>query len=219
MTLIAQDGNTLARALTVESLFLSTAQRRDVLIQGGRPGVYRLTFQDMQGPFATPTAPLAFAYLVVTGADVDPQPPPTTLLPFLDLRTVPVDRQRSITFDIVGDPAAPTFAGQGFVIDGKAFDHHRVDQFGNLGDTEEWTVNNASELFHPFHIHINPYQVTRVNGQPYDAWSYEDTTPVPPDGGSITFRTRWLDYTGTWVFHCHILGHEDGGMMGIIQVS
>jgi len=219
MTLIAQDGNTLAQATTVDAMFLSTAQRRDVLIQGGRPGVYRVTYQDLQGPFATPPKPVAFAYLVVTGADVDPQPLPTTLLPFVDLRTVPVDRQRSITFDIIGDDAATTFAGQGFVIDGKAFDHHRIDQFANLGATEEWTVNNASTVFHPFHIHINPYQLTKVNGQPYDALSYEDTTPVPPDGGSITFRTRLLDFTGTWVYHCHILGHEDGGMMGIIQVS
>jgi FtsP/CotA-like multicopper oxidase with cupredoxin domain len=219
MTLIAQDGNTLAQATTVDSMFLSTAQRRDVLIQGGRPGVYQVTYQDLQGPFGSPPPPVPFAYLVVTGAAMDPQPLPTTLLPFVDLRNLPVDRQRSITFQIIGNPAATTFEGQGFVIDGQAFDPNRVDQFADLGATEEWTVNNASALFHPFHIHINPYQVTKVNGQPYEALSYEDTTPVPPNGGSITFRTRFLDFPGTWVFHCHILGHEDGGMMGIIQVS
>jgi FtsP/CotA-like multicopper oxidase with cupredoxin domain len=219
MTLIAQDGNTLAQATTVDSMFLSTAQRRDVLIQGGRPGVYQVTYQDLQGPFGSPPPPVPFAYLVVTGAAMDPQPLPTTLLPFVDLRNLPVDRQRSITFQIIGNPAATTFEGQGFVIDGQAFDPNRVDQFADLGATEEWTVNNASALFHPFHIHINPYQVTKVNGQPYEALSYEDTTPVPPNGGSITFRTRLLDFPGTWVYHCHILGHEDGGMMGIIQVS
>jgi suppressor of ftsI len=219
MTLIAQDGNTLAHATTVDSIPMATAQRRDVLIQGGRPGVYQVTFQDTQGPFGTPPPPVPFAYLVVTGAAMDPQPLPTTLLPFLDLRNVAVDRQRSITFQIIGNPGAPTFAGQGFVIDGKAFDPNRVDQFADLGATEEWTVNNDSPLAHPFHIHINPYQVTHVNGEPYEALSYEDTTPVLPNGGSITFRTRFLDFPGTWVFHCHILGHEDGGMMGIIQVS
>jgi FtsP/CotA-like multicopper oxidase with cupredoxin domain len=218
MTLVAQDGNTLARATTVESMFLSTAQRRDVLVQGGRPGVYRVTFQDMQGPFGAPS-PAPFAYLVVSGAAMDLQPLPTTLLPFVDLRTVPVDRRRTITFEIIGNPGATTFEGQGFVIDGKAFDHNRVDQFANLGATEEWTIVNPSPIFHPFHIHINPYQLVGVNGQPYDALGYEDTTPVPPNGGSITFRTRFLDFPGTWVFHCHILGHEDGGMMAIIQVS
>jgi FtsP/CotA-like multicopper oxidase with cupredoxin domain len=219
MTLIAQDGNTLAQATTVDSMFLSTAQRREVLIQGGRPGIYTVTYQDLQGPFGTPPAPVPLAYLVSTGVPVDPQPLPTTLLPFVDLRTVPVDRQRAITFQIVGDPASPTFAGQGFVIDGQPFDHNRIDQFANLGTTEEWTITNTSTLFHPFHIHINPFQVTGINGQPHDALSYVDTVPVPPNGGSITFRTRFLDFAGTWVYHCHILGHEDGGMMGIIQVS
>jgi suppressor of ftsI len=217
MTLISQDGNTLANAETVSSVDIVTAQRRDVLVQGGRPGVYPVTYIDNQTPLGV-QPPVTLAYLVVMGAAVEPQPLPTTLLPFVDLRNLPVNRQRSIEFQIIGDPAATTFAGQGFVIDGKAFDPNRVDQFGRLGDTEEWTVNNPTGLAHPFHIHINPYQVTKINGQPYDALSYEDVTAVPANG-SITFRTRLLDFPGTWVFHCHILGHEDGGMMGIIQVS
>lgn len=216
LTLIAQDGNTLAQATTGDSILLATAQRRDVLIQGGQPGVYQLTYQDLL-PVVGQPQPLAS--LMVTGEPVDPQPLPTTLLPFEDLRTLPVDRERTITFDIIGDFAATNFQGHGFVSDGKEFDENRIDQFANLGDTEEWTVKNPSFSPHPFHIHINPYQVTKINGQPFDALSYEDTTIVPPNGGSITFRTRLLDFTGTWVYHCHILGHEDGGMMGIIQTS
>lgn len=223
MTLISQDGNTLARAVTLDGVDIATAQRRDVLIQGARPGVYRVQYQDLQGPF-TPPGPLTdMAYLVVTGADVDPQPLPTTLLPFVDLRGLPLTHApRGITFQILG-PGGNTFDSQGFVIDGKPFDENRVDQFVQLGATEEWTVFNDSGLAHPFHIHINPYQVIRINGQLYDALSYEDTTVVPPkvgtQQGSITFRTRFLDFPGTFVFHCHILGHEDGGMMGVIQVS
>jgi FtsP/CotA-like multicopper oxidase with cupredoxin domain len=233
LTLISQDGNTLGKAVTVDSVDIATAQRRDVLIQGGSPGVYRVTYQDLQGPFATPTPPEPIAYLVSIGPGMEPQPLPTTLLPFLDLRTVPVDRRRSMTFQIVtpSSGGGTTFASQGFVIDGKQFDENRIDQFVKLGATEEWTINNATNpnpnglpsLIHPFHIHINPYQVVAINGQPYDALSYEDTTPIPTptdnQNGSITFRTRFLDFPGTFVFHCHILGHEDGGMMGIVQVS
>jgi FtsP/CotA-like multicopper oxidase with cupredoxin domain len=218
MTLISQDGNTLANAVTLPSVDIATAQRRDVLIQGGPPGVYTVTYQDLQGPFLTPPPPVPVAYLVSTGPAMDPQPLPTNLLKFIDLRNVSVDRTRSITFQIIGNPQSPTFAGQGFVIDGKPFDENRIDQFVRLGATEEWTVNNASPVIHPFHIHINPYQVVQINGQPYNALSYEDTTPVPGNG-SITFRTRFLDFVGSFVFHCHILGHEDGGMMGIVQVS
>ena len=220
MTLISQDGNTLARAVTLDSVDIATAQRRDVLIQGGPPGVYQVTYQDTQA--AVPQeGPIA--YLVSMGPAVDPQPLPTTLLPFLELRNVPIQRQRTINFDVIGDENSPTFAGQGFVVNGQEFDENRIDQFISLGATEEWTITNSSDLIHPFHIHINPYQVTKINGEPYDALSYEDTTPVPAvrgtQPGSITFRTRFLDFPGTFVFHCHILGHEDGGMMSLVQVS
>ena len=220
MTLIAQDGNTLANAVTLDTLNIATAQRRDILVQGNaRPGVYQVTFTDLQPP--APTAPLA--YLVVTGPAQTPQPLPTKLLPFVDLRNVAVDKQRTIEFQILNPPPPPPdpgnpFETKGFVIDGKFFNPNRVDQFGRLNTTEEWTVKNSSNLTHPFHIHINPYQIIKKNGQPFEALSYEDTTPVP-GGGSITFRTRFLDFPGTWVFHCHILGHEDGGMMAIVQVS
>jgi len=231
MTLISQDGNTLAKAVTRDTVDIATAQRRDVLIQGGRPGVYRVQYQDTQNPgipMPPPPPPVDLAYLVVTGADMDPQPLPTTLLPFVDLRTLPLSHPpREITFQInpnLPPPAHPTlFTPQGFVIDGKFFDPNRVDQFADLGATEEWTVFNDTNLAHPFHIHINPYQVTKIDGVSVDALSYEDTTPVPvkvgTTKGSITFRTRYEDFPGTWVFHCHILGHEDGGMMGIIQVT
>ena len=216
-TLIAQDGNALAKAVTLDSVDIATAQRRDVLVQGGPPGAYRVTYEDFGGANSPSLGEFPLAYLVSTGAALDPQPLPTTLLPFVDLRTLPLTGQpRTIEFETDG-PGGSTF--QNFLINGKAFDENRVDEFASLGATEEWTITNPSFATHPFHIHINPYQVTHINGRPYEALSYEDTTPVLKNGGSITFRTRYLDFPGTWVFHCHILGHEDGGMMGIIQVS
>jgi FtsP/CotA-like multicopper oxidase with cupredoxin domain len=199
MTLIAQDGNTLANATTLNSVAIATAQRRDVLVVGSsQPGVYRVQYQDTQGAFGSPPAPVDLAYLVVMGAAMQPQPLPTTLLPFVDLRNLPVDRHRAIEFQIIGNPASPTFAGQGFVIDGRPFDPNRIDIFAQLGALEEWTVSNSSGLTHPFHIHINPFQITHIGGQPVDALSYEDTTDVAAKSGSvngsITFRTRYLDF-------------------------
>jgi suppressor of ftsI len=217
LTLIAQDGNTVAQPQPFSSIPLATAQRRDVLIQGGPPGTYALTFTDLQGP--GPVTPQQFATLVVTGTPLAPQPMPTFLLPVEDLRLVPVARQRTITFNAIGSFNSNTFAGHGFVIDNQSFDPNRVDQFATLGDVDEWTVRNLDIFAHPFHIHINPYLVTHINGQPFNALSYEDTTIVPPNGGSITFRTRYYFFAGTYVYHCHILGHEDGGMMGVIQVG
>ncbi|UCC23881.1 MAG: multicopper oxidase domain-containing protein [Gemmatimonadales bacterium] len=74
---------------------------------------------------------------------------------------------------------------------------------------------------HPFHIHINPMWVLRIdvpdetgalhNILPEPCWM--DTVPIPRDGGRVVFRTRFDDYVGRWVHHCHILLHEDMGMM------
>jgi FtsP/CotA-like multicopper oxidase with cupredoxin domain len=74
---------------------------------------------------------------------------------------------------------------------------------------------------HPFHIHINPIWVLRIevpdeNGQlhnvlPEPVWM--DTVAIPRNGGRVVFRTRFEDFTGKWVNHCHVLAHEDMGMM------
>ena len=96
------------------------------------------------------------------------------------------------------------------------FDGNRDDQVVRLNTTEEWVIRNASSTWHPFHIHINDYQVVAVNGQPVPVRYNEDTTGVPPFG-EITMRTRFLDFPGRWVYHCHILLHEDHGMMGTVK--
>ena len=78
---------------------------------------------------------------------------------------------------------------------------------------------------HPFHIHINPCWVTRIeipdeNGDLHnilDEPCWMDTMWIPRNGGRVVFRTRYPDYTGLWVHHCHILLHEDNGMMQIVE--
>jgi FtsP/CotA-like multicopper oxidase with cupredoxin domain len=106
----------------------------------------------------------------------------------------------------------------GFLIDGKPFDPDRVDQFTELNTVEEWTVVNDSPLVHPFHIHVNPFQLTHLNGVPVDEPGFRDTVSLPPLGGSITFRTLFADFTGRSVFHCHLVPHSDLGMMAVFEV-
>ncbi len=104
------------------------------------------------------------------------------------------------------------------------------------GNFEEWTLINRSFSDHPFHIHVNPFLVTHINGEALPEPEWRDTILVPAatggqvpgsnsrninlaDYGTITFRT-YLDplYPGSFVFHCHILTHEDVGMMQKITV-
>jgi suppressor of ftsI len=97
------------------------------------------------------------------------------------------------------------------------FDPNRVDVSPVLDTTEEWTLKNATTEEHPFHVHVNDFQVMSVNGKPYDAHGMQDIVVIPV-GGSVVIRMPFLDYTGKYVFHCHILGHEDAGMMAVVDV-
>ena len=92
------------------------------------------------------------------------------------------------------------------------------DVVTQLGAVEEWTLVNPSNDFHPFHIHINDIQTIAVNGEPVDNFGPEDTVLVPPRGGSMTMRTRFEDFTGRLVWHCHILRHEERGMMQVVEI-
>jgi FtsP/CotA-like multicopper oxidase with cupredoxin domain len=94
-----------------------------------------------------------------------------------------------------------------------------------VGNFEEWTIWNRSNSDHPFHIHTNSFLLTHINGEALPTPEWHDTLLIPAATGgagninnaafgSVTFRT-WYDprFTGSMVFHCHVLTHEDVGMM------
>ncbi len=91
-----------------------------------------------------------------------------------------------------------------------------------LGAVEEWTIFNCNSISHPFHIHVNPMYVTKINGnsiQPY--WC--DTIALPSGGTpgqpkSITFRMRFVSFTGPYLMHCQMLHHSDLGMIQHVTV-
>jgi len=99
-----------------------------------------------------------------------------------------------------------------------------VTQTVALNAVEEWTIENMNEYPHPFHIHINDSYVIKVNGEPVTPF-WADVLPVPiwdkatNRNGSITFRTRFTDFIGRFVWHCHALDHEDLGMMQLVEVK
>ncbi|MBI3799056.1 MAG: multicopper oxidase family protein [Deltaproteobacteria bacterium] len=205
---IAADGNPFDEPVEMTSLVLVPGQRAEVLVRGGAPGSYNLQGTILQGP-SNPTITLATANVLAKkghGRNI-----PSTLIPLVDLRNFTVDHTRAIHFNAQGTI---------FTIDGKTFDPTRVDQTILLGALEEWTIYNDQTnpaVPHPFHIHMNPFQVTKINGVAVDAHSYQDTMNVPPNG-NITFLTRFADFTGKTVFHCHIIHHQDQGMMSLFEV-
>ncbi|WP_237770079.1 multicopper oxidase domain-containing protein [Ornithinimicrobium sp. CNJ-824] len=102
-----------------------------------------------------------------------------------------------------------------FTIDGRSFDPDRTDQQVRLDTVEEWTIGNVGPLDHPFHLHVWPMQVMDVDGRRPEEPLWLDVVNVPA-GGTVTVRIRFADFGGRTVYHCHILDHEDLGMMGTI---
>ena len=112
------------------------------------------------------------------------------------------------------------------------FDAERLDQIIRLGSVEEWEIVNPGFVDHSFHIHQFSFQVTKINGQKLNPPKWYDTINVPRRStpfdppGSVTFRARIEgvkgnedDIVGKFVLHCHLLDHEDLGMMQVVEVE
>jgi FtsP/CotA-like multicopper oxidase with cupredoxin domain len=121
-----------------------------------------------------------------------------------------------------------------FHINGRPYDHDRIDHVLPLGGTEEWHVRSLL-TDHPLHIHVNPFQVVSVrNAEGLDVadpaapaydpdyagivGEWKDTVFVK-EGHRVVFRTRYERFTGDFVTHCHILFHGDRGMMMNLRIA
>ena len=218
---IANDGNPLAKPIRTTAQFLGPGERREILVRAGTtPGRFDLKSMNFvpvtkQPGYSAPTRTIAT--MAVGGRAVTPRPLPKTLVPVEDLRGVPIARKRTITLSEGFDPGPPPMPT--FFINGKEFDADRIDETMKLNTVEEWTVRNVTDEWHTLHIHINPYQVIKIDGKPVKPVLWDDNVTIGPNGGSVTWRSRYTDFTGKFVMHCHVLFHEDNGMMSAVQIT
>lgn len=216
--IIANDGIAVGAATPTESQFLSPGNRVELLIKGGVPGRYALRKQEYH-PSGSSGEPdyvdLEIGTVVVHESSLD-MPLPTKLpVQMRDITDDEITGKRTVAFGIsLRENALP-----GFLMDGKAFDPNRIDQRVRLGTAEEWTITNDSIADHPFHIHTNPFQVTHVGGVRLDTPVWADTFNVKKQGGTITLRTRFEDFEGLIVAHCHVISHADFGMMQTVNIA
>lgn len=107
-----------------------------------------------------------------------------------------------------------------FGINGRLFDMNRVDLVATAGETEDWDIVNDTLMDHPIHIHGTQFRLVARESRgvaapaPFAAWL--DTVDVPA-GTTATIRVR-QDRPGKRMVHCHILEHEDAGMMAVLEV-
>ena len=227
--LLGRDSGRLALPLEVEDVLLAPGNRADLVVTARRGrSVLRAEPFDrggMMGAMMGGGSPsrigrsVQLATLDVRGS---PQPElaplPRQATP-RDLRGSQVSRSRVLTFQMgMGGAMMGGGGSQGmmsFTIDGKKFDAARVDQNVTVGAIEEWTIRNDGPMDHPFHLHVWPMQLIRDNGESVETSSWLDVVNVPARG-EVTVRIAFDDYGGRTVYHCHILDHEDRGMMGVV---
>jgi len=215
---IARDGIALGRlGEPMRSLVLAPGQRYDVLVRAGEPGAYQLRALPHNEGYSVPTG--IVAHLLVAGEPIVMNLPSS--LPASPMRTIRDEEltgKRRLTFGAPPGVEQRTHWQEfTFPIDGRVFDPNRVDQRINLGAIEEWTIVNLDSDDHVFHIHVNPFQLTHVNGAALAEPVWLDTA-ILEGKGSLTFRSRFVDFTGRYALHCHMMNHEELGMMQVVEV-
>ncbi|PCI41788.1 MAG: hypothetical protein COB46_02385 [Rhodospirillaceae bacterium] len=202
-TVLCLDGNPLPKTREVNSLELVPGNRADVLVKGFSPGTYYLTGGVEGGNLATIIVEDEGEDMTLYSGDLPENP---HLKP-ISAAEVTFGRRLEFGFVYGQSPS--------FTVNDKVFSCDDPWQIP-LNSVEEWEVYNHTAYPHPFHIHVNPFQV--VSGGGIEPGTWLDTMNFPAYE-RITFRTRFQKYTGKYVFHCHNLMHEDMGMMQGVEVT
>jgi FtsP/CotA-like multicopper oxidase with cupredoxin domain len=222
---IAFDGITLPKVNMVPGVSMGPGYRTDVMVQAPRnvpreglilylyKSPTRFTFDSTQQAAAQ-----ILAVVEVKGTPCNQAPDCHSALPNPQR---PLPAPKDMLPDITRDDLPKkivTFSGTGpFLVDGKLYNPSELlPQFRlKKGDTEEWHITNKSAVAHPFHIHVNAFQMLDDKGKPAE---WRDTIIVPPNK-TVKFRTRYERFSGDFVLHCHILFHEDLGMMQRVKIE
>ncbi len=231
MQQIATDGGLLAAPVTLRSLRLSPGERAEVVVdfspgdevvlrheplpqKQGRGGMMMGMMGRMMG--GGDDQPFDIMQFKASRPAATQAALPTTLTKPRDWSPREAARTRKMVLDMRMGPAM--MAGGGFTINGKAMDMNRIDEKIRLGDVEIWEIRNDSPMPHPFHIHDIQFRILSRDGQPppLNERGLKDTVLVE-SGETVRIITQFENYADSknpYMFHCHILEHEDAGMMG-----
>ena len=228
LQLLGMDSGRSAEPETVDELLLAPGNRADLLVtaaageavlqalpydRGGMPGMMGQGPVPVRGGGALATFRVSGAAAVTPGA-LTSRPAPA------DLRTAAVAARRQLVLSMgAGRRGGGERMGgmMRFTINGREYSEARTDTTVAAGTVEEWTLVNTSPMDHPFHLHVWPMQLIDDNGRAVGSVVMRDVVNVPANGRA-TVRIAFRDFSGRSVYHCHILDHEDLGMMGVIEV-
>jgi FtsP/CotA-like multicopper oxidase with cupredoxin domain len=224
MTVIGSDGGLLEAPISgVGDALLVPAERLEVVVAFDRAGIFELRSlgydRGWMGPGRPGGGELTLMTIVVEAGSAEPAPAlPSRLRPIEDLGAPTV--RRRFDFGEAMTMAGPDAMGMEFLINGRTFDMARVDVVSKVGEVELWEIRNPTDMDHPFHVHGTQFQVVETERAgtttkpAYRAW--KDTVNVAR-GETVRIAVRQT-MPGRRMYHCHILEHEQHGMMGVVDV-
>jgi len=215
LNLIGTDGGLLDQPYPRSELLLSPGERVDVLVKANqKSGNYRLRALPYSRMGMSGDQTITLMTVTYNGGNQN-QSIPLSIKDNarrLDPGLLPIKAERTLTLSM-GQANA--------YINGQDFDVDPYTIMSDVGTYEIWTIVNQSGMDHPFHHHVNPAQILSVSGGDAGYASLYTTTPawkdtvLVPKWGSVRMLVPVMDYDGMAMFHCHILEHEDIGMMGM----
>jgi len=236
----SQDGTSRGKSITETDILLAPGARAEFIITGPASTVQNaslLTLNIDTGPDGDndPTRTIASIQVSNTPPVTRLRVPANSALPnrqrFADLDQAKPTAQRQLYFsEVLSDPNDPNSPTNFFItVDGQTPTLFSPDNppaiVTRQGSVEDWTIENRSMENHEFHIHQIHFLLMEQNGIPVNNGQYLDMIQVPYWSGSGDYPsvTVRMDFrgplVGDFVYHCHILGHEDNGMMAIIRVK
>lgn len=236
----SQDGTRKGKPVKRTSIAMPPAARAEFVLQPPGPGVRLAVVKTLTidtGPVgdSVPARTIAVISNSANGTALPLLGPAqkSWAQRFENLDAQPVSARRSLYFsEILSDPTNPSGPTDFFITEAGKTPVKYANGIApaivtTLGNVEEWTIENHAQEKHVFHIHQIHFQLQEVNGvavQPQDRQFQDDYTidywkgpgyPYPSIKVKMDFRGP---VAGDFVYHCHILGHEDNGMMAVIRV-
>jgi suppressor of ftsI len=213
LRVVGRDGMPASDGQETDHFDIMPASRVDVLVRADTEGHFPLLAMGVPT-----TGPAGFSLKRTLGSINVAGTPRSVAIPALsfphqqDMRTWRIDAHRMIIF-------SENIAINEFYVNGRKFDPLRTDVRAPLGNVEEWTIRNITDDFHEFHIHQFSFQLTEINGARQAFSGYVDNVKIPEHGEvKVIIPLTDPNIVGHLMFHCHVLNHEDRGMMTMLEV-
>jgi FtsP/CotA-like multicopper oxidase with cupredoxin domain len=215
---IGTDGGLQESPQTVDTLLITPGERADVIVAPVRPRSGTLTLRALLYNRGYGSVEYRSPEDVLNVEFTDQPTLPRLAMPAIhrDIRAPSVDGATKVDI-VLGLPAMGPDGKSEYQVNGVPFWKARPF-FAALGEKQIWTVKNDTKFAHPFHLHGFFFLPLDDKGQPIRPTAWKDTLNVPIDG-TVRFLVLFDERPGMWMFHCHILDHAEGGLMGHVDVG